>query len=146
MRVIGLALALTASALIAGCAGGSGSNDFINVPLQPGPQNLGNIGQAGLTAQGEITGVNIFLGGVPANVTRPLQVYTFIYSGRCGQLSATPAFALNAEVQSNVGDNGWYLTKRLPLSLNALRAGPYALVLRSSPADRNLELFCGDIQ
>jgi hypothetical protein len=147
MRAILAVLALFAGLTVTGCAGPNGADDsrFINVRLVAGSQNQGNIGQAGLTAQGAITGINLFLGGVPSGMGSPLQVYTYLYAGSCAQLGAQPAFALNENVRASRGNTGWYLTKTAPLSLSALRAEPYAIVLRSSPADRSLELFCGDI-
>lgn len=148
MRVISLVWVLAASALVGSCSQSRGPDEprFSTLQLVAGGQNRGNIGQASLTAQGAVTGLNIFIGGVPAGVTRPLQVYSFIYAGRCGQLAAQPRFALNSNVRANAGNNGWYLRRSVPLSLAALRAEPHALVLRSSPANRSLELFCGDIE
>jgi hypothetical protein len=43
-----------------------------------GRQNRGNIGQAGLTAQGAISGVNLFFGGVPAGAGRCRSLALFV--------------------------------------------------------------------
>lgn len=133
---------------LAGCAGsqGSGGNDrFVNVALQPGPQNAGEIGQVGLVNQGGVTGLDFFFGGVPAYVTLPLQLYTYIYPGRCTALGAQPAYAMNDTVQTTKVDNGWIMSKRVPASLDSLRSSDHAVVVRTSAADRNLQIFCGDI-
>jgi hypothetical protein len=140
-------LTLLIGALLAACASSDSADDsrFRNVRLNPGLQNQGSIAQAGLTDQGPITGLNLFVGGVPSGSGSPLQIYSFIYPGSCAQLGAQPAFSLNENVRANRVNNGWYLSKTAPVSLADLRAGNYAIVLRSSPADRNIELFCGDI-
>lgn len=148
MRIISLVWVLAISALVSSCSPSRGPDEprFSTVQLVAVGQNRGNIGQASLTAQGAVTGLNVFIGGVPAGVTRPVQVYSFIYAGRCGQLAAQPRFSLNSNVRASAGNNGWYLNRNVPLSLADLRAEPHALVLRSSPANRSLELFCGDIE
>jgi hypothetical protein len=140
-------LGLSICVLLTGCASSNTADDsrFHNVRLNPGPQNQGSIAQAGLTDQGPITGLNLFVGGVPSGSSSPLQIYSYIYPGTCAQLGAQPAFSLNENVRANRVNNGWYLSKTAPISLVDLRAGHYAIVLRSSPADRNIELFCGDV-
>ena len=147
MQRLGVMCALLSVVLLGACASTAEQDSrFINLRLTPGPQNQGNIAQVGLVAQGEITGVNLFIGGVPLGTSRPLQLYTYIYPGSCAALGAKPAYALNDDVHATPANPGWYLSKRVPLSLCVLRAGSYALLVRTSPADRNLDIFCGDIR
>jgi hypothetical protein len=40
---------------------------------------------------------------------------------------------------------GWTLSKKAPVALSELRSGGYAIVVRTGPADGNLDIFCGDI-
>ncbi len=136
---------LLACSALAACAG-SDKSRLLTLELMPGPQNLGHIAQASLTEQGANTGISIFVGGVPASMGRPLQIYSYIYPGSCSNLAVQPAFSLNENVRAERTSNGWYLSKRLAVSLASLSAQPYALLLRSSPADNSLTLFCGDIE
>ena len=125
-----------------------GDDRLISVPLAAAPRNAGQLGQATLAAAGDETAISFFIGGVPAGTTRPLHLYTFIYAGSCRSLGAWPAYEMNQTVTTNpvARRRGWTLSRRAPVALSALRAGGYAIVVRTSPADGNLEIFCGDIR
>ncbi len=132
--------------LLAGCAGGAGNKDILTMRLQAGPQNAGTIAQASLVARGDVTGINYVIGGVPAGTSRPLQLYTFIYPGSCAQLGSEPAYSMNNTVQTTLTATGWMMSREVAVSLDSLRTGNFALLVRTSPADLSIDIFCGDIR
>lgn len=104
-----------------------------------------------MTAQGDQTLINLTISNVPPWAVRPIQLYTFVYRGSCAKHDATPAYALNdtvqVNVQSGIGLSGPFtLAKTLPGPMATLRSGEYAIVLRTSPADGNWDIFCGDMK
>lgn len=133
------------AALLAGCVGAAGDKEVLTIHLKAGQQNEGSIGQASLVGRGDATDITYRISGVPAGVSRPLQLYTFVYSGTCAQLPAEPAYSTNSTTQATPTDSGWMLSKDVPVALGDLRSEPHALVVRTSPADSNIEIFCGDI-
>ena len=95
--------------------------------------------------------MNLTISGVPPWMLRPIQVFTFVYSGSCASHEARPAYTLNDTVQVNAqsgsGVSGPYtMSKTVPVPMATLRSGEYAIVLRSSPADGNWDIFCGDMK
>ena len=142
-----------AAALTCGCAETADNrrSDTVSFVLQAGPRNAGETGRGFMTAQGERTLINLTITGVPPWVTRPIQLFSFVYAGSCAKRDATPAYALNDTVQVNtqggIGLSGPFtLAKTLPVSMAALRSGEYAIVLRTSPADGNWDIFCGNMK
>ena len=133
------------AALLAGCVSTSGDKELLTIRLKAGEQNAGSIAQATLVARGDATGITFTLGGVPASVSRPLQLYTFVYSGTCDRLSAEPTYAMNDTTQTTPMETGWMLSREVPVALDTLRSTPHALVVRTSPADGNVDIFCGNI-
>ncbi len=104
-----------------------------------------------MTAQGDTTMINLTITGVPPWVVRPIQLFTFVYAGSCAKRDATPAYALNDTVQVNaqnsVGVSGPFtIAKAIAVPVATFRSGEYAIVLRTSPADGNRDIFCGDIK
>jgi hypothetical protein len=150
------ALALVvAAALLAGCAGTGDTNSrgIVTVPLQAARIVAGEIGEAQLIPQGEATDVRIVVSGVPRPLSSPpVHLYTFIHQGKCGDLSAQPAYELLDRVlaQSTGGGRSmggpFTIANTAPVPMARLRSGAYALVVRTSPADGNREIFCGDIR
>lgn len=149
------ALAL-ATSLLAACAGGgeTPSREFVTVPLKPGPDLPAQTGRAFLMPQDGGTRVLIEVTGVPPMiVSRPVHLYTFIHRGRCGALVSPPAYPLLGTVLAGSSAspamapaNGPFTVSNIaPLPLPDLRAGGYAIVVRSAPSDGNRELFCGDV-
>lgn len=134
--------------LLAGCAGSAGEDgqNVLQLSLQPTRENAGNLGQAALVTRGEQTDLSMFIGGVPMGVSRPLNLLTYIYPGSCSALGKQPAYALNQTTQTLRVDGGWRLSKSIPATLEQLRAGGYALVLSTTPADRGLNIFCAEIK
>jgi hypothetical protein len=120
----------------------------VNIPLIAGPQNAGEIAQATLAAQGDETGVSFFISGVPIGTTLPVHLYTYIYPGSCEALGAKPAYEMNQTVTTNqmAGKRaGWTLSKKVPVALSVLRSNGFAIVVRTSPQDGNLDIYCGNI-
>ncbi len=141
-----------AATLTCGCTGTADRrSDTVSFVLQAGSRNEGQTGRAFMTAQGDRTLLNFTITGVPPWMGRPVQIFTFVYTGSCAKLDATPAYALNEIVQAGLFSNSsafgpFSMAKTVPTSMETLRTGNYALVLRSSPADGNVDIFCGDMK
>jgi len=75
----------------------SGKPEMMTVRLTPTGQSAGEIGQAVLVALAKKTALTVQLSGVPDYVSRPVHLYTYIYEGVCGKLSAKPAYSLNVQ-------------------------------------------------
>jgi hypothetical protein len=136
----------TLAALVSGCAATTADRDVLTVRLKAGHHNAGAIAQASLVGRGGNTDITYQIGGVPVGMSRPLQLYTFIYAGTCTQLSTEPAYSMNNTTQAIPTATGWTLSKMVPAALADLSSSPHALIVRSSPADGNIELFCGNIR
>jgi hypothetical protein len=53
---------------------------------------------------------------------------------------------MNSTVTSFPEVGGWRMIRTAEASLEALRNGNYSIVVRTSPQDRNIDIFCGDIR
>ena len=142
---------LAGLALLAGCAPAppsaqSADGQFI-VRLRASPRNAGEIGQASFVPQGNATNVVIFASGLAQPVSRPIHLYTYIYEGTCQSHGPKAAFALNDVVVPTYGPGlvGLTLNKTVPVPFATLRAGTYAIALRTQAPDFDEEVFCGDI-
>jgi hypothetical protein len=140
--------------LVAACAGTGVGRDVVTVVLQATPRNAGAIGRAFLMSDGDGTRVQIEVSGVPPQVsTRPVHLYTFVYGGTCSQPRAQPVYALldrvlaQSPTSSGIVPAGgpFTVSNTAPLPLEKFRAGPYAIVVKTSPADGDVEIFCGDV-
>ena len=152
-----LSIALTAG--LVGCAQGpstsapqgSSADGLVHVPLAASRWNAGETAWATLVGRGDKTDATIRASGVPPQVGRPIHLYTYIHGGTCGALSARPAYSLTDVVLARSGGATGYMgppytvANTVEVRLSDLRATPHALVVRSAPADGNLELFCGNI-
>jgi hypothetical protein len=145
--------ALAAAAVLAACAGGMGDG-VVSVPLDATSRNAGEIGRAFLISRGSETDVVVEVSGVPPLVaSRPVHLYTFLYDGRCDRLPANPLHSLtdrvlarSARSTSAMPAGGPFtVSNTAPLPLEALRRARYAIVIRTSPADGDVEIFCGNI-
>ncbi|CAG9166133.1 hypothetical protein [Cupriavidus pinatubonensis] len=128
---------------------GSRDENVVLVPLRATSANTGHIAQAALTPNGNgHTGISLFIGGVPETVTVPVHLYTYIYPGTCAALGERPAYEMNQTViqNGNLGSGVPAFEKRVAVPLEQLRAGGYALVVRTAPADGFVNIFCGDIR
>jgi hypothetical protein len=144
-----------AGALIAGCAStadgqrAESAPAILDTPLAATAYNAGEIGRAILVPQGARTNVVVEVSGVP-RATRPVHLYSYIYSGSCRQHEMRPAYELTRQVLADRGPLLWSgpysVRNQAPVSLEQLRSSPHAIVVMSSPVDGNFELFCGDIR
>ncbi|SDO77242.1 hypothetical protein [Pseudomonas jinjuensis] len=141
-------LALPLMAALCACASAGKEGEPVNVMLDATQRNAGRIGQATLSPADGKTYMTVFISGAPQGTTRPLRLYTYIYQGACASPDARPAYELNDTAVTHrnrqVGA-GWSLYKVAPVPLATLRAGDYSIVLRTSPADGNYDIFCGAI-
>ena len=131
---------------LAACAAPS-APDAQRVGLTASSYNAGAIGHAQLIGRDQQTDVVLTVSGMSSWIARPVHLYAYVHEGSCEQPSTRPQYALTDRVLTRRGADGFLtLTSTLPVSLAALRGGPHALLVRSSPADANLPLFCGDLQ
>ena len=79
-------------------------------------------------------------------VSRTPQLFAFIYPGTCARPGPQPAFAMNSPLTSFAEIGGWRLVRTAAAPLDTLRDGNHSIVVRTSPQDRNIDLFCGDIR
>lgn len=154
ISVVGIAV----PALLCACVGTADapSRELVTIQLDAAPLVAGEIGRAFLMPQGDGTRVQIEVSGVPPQLTsRPVHLYTFIYEGSCGKLGAQPAYSLFdrvlAQSQSGtgvvaLGGPPFTLSNTAPIALQRLRAGNFAVVVKTSPADGDREIFCGNVR
>lgn len=127
--------------------------DSMTIRLAATRYNAGENGRAVLMPAGkkaEKTGVRIVVTGVPEYTSAPTHLYAYIFDGTCKARSQQPRYSLTRRVlatpltASTVGL--LEIGEDVPVSFDALRTTPFAIVVRSSPADGNFELYCGDNQ
>jgi len=130
------------------------NEEMVTIDLVASPRNAGETGKAILLPRGDATQVRIDISGSAVPITAPAQLYMIIYEGRCGSLSAQPKYSLTQVVRAssalNPGSMGsgrgpWTLANPAPAPLATLRGTPHAIVVRTSPADANVDLFCGNL-
>ncbi len=126
----------------------SGYAEVVQVRLNALPSNAGKIAKATLVQQGSGTAMGLVVSGVPDSTALPPHIYTFIYSGTCADHDAKPAYALNQRVilGDRVLGRSMLMSKYIPASMSELTSSDYALVLRTSAADGNREIFCGNLK
>jgi hypothetical protein len=151
---------LIATAIVlAGCAHDptstdktAGSHTVTLVALTGTGEAAGQVGQAAFVGHHGGTDVTITVSGVPTGFTRPVHLYAYLYEGACGRLATQPEYTLTARVQAEPsaasgGPGGPYTVRnRLAVPLATLQTTPHAVLVKSAPADRDLNLFCGDIR
>ena len=144
-----LALVMVAVGLSAcGSPAGKVDGQRLHIRMTATERNAGEIAQATLVPLGGETGMTLFVSGVPSGVTRPVHLYTYIYPGTCASRGPSPTYELNRTVETHQNSRGdvWRLSKTAPVALATLRSSSHAIVLRTSPADGNVDIFCGDIR
>jgi hypothetical protein len=160
MQLAPIRIALTVAAALAACADGREDRKedgvgVVTVSLNATSRNAGQIGRAFLIPRAAETGVVVEVSGVPPQVTsRPVHLYTFFYEGACDRLPAQPAHALTDRVLAQSGRSAsgtpaggpFTVSNTAPMSLEALRHAGYAIVIRTSPADGDVAIFCGTIE
>jgi len=124
------------------------------IPLSATGMNAGQVGKAFLRPQGDATVVTIEVSGLSVTATPPVQLYMAVFEGRCGSLGPRPRYALDKVVLVTEINNPtslapargpFRLTNTAPAPLSQLTSSPHALVVRTSPADLNREVFCGNL-
>jgi hypothetical protein len=148
-----LSTAIATAVALAGCADRMGGG-LVTVPLITTSRNAGEIGRAFLIPRGVQTDVVVEVSGVsPQIATRPVHLYTFLYDGRCDKLPSKPLHALTDRVLAQsrraagatpIGGS-FTVSNTAPMSIDALRRARYAIVVRTSPANGDIVLFCGNI-
>jgi len=148
---VSAAFALAVTLLALGVGTGVGAADVVVVTLEPATRNTGQIGRAFLLPEGARTRIQIEVSGVPPLLSsRPVHLYTYVYAGSCDRRSAEPVFALLdrvlAQPLSGASVRGPFtVSNDAPLPLDRLRAKPFAIVVRTSPADGSVDLYCGNV-
>jgi hypothetical protein len=141
---------LMAMAIIAGAHGvvATGHSEVVHIRLNAMPPNSGQIAKAVLVQQGNGTALGLLISGVPNITALPPHIYTFIYSGSCGNHDAKPTYSLNQRVVlgDRVPGRGMLMSKYVPTSVSDLTSSDYALVLRTGAADGNFDIFCGNLK
>ena len=124
------------------------------VQLSATGMNAGQIGKAFLRPQADSTVVTIEVSGLSVATTSPLQLYMAVFEGRCGRLAQNAKYMLDKVVRVtdannptslSSGSGPFRLTNTAPTTLEQLTGSPHALVVRTSPADENREVFCGNL-
>lgn len=119
---------------LAGCAQLPGYHKNMKVDLNA--QNQSNeSGTATLTAMGEQTKVEIDLSNAPSGTPQPAH----IHEGTCDNLAPKPKWPLSSV------KNGKSSTT-VPVSLDKLRSGQYAINVHKSADDLKTYVACGNIK
>ena len=130
---------------IVGCA--TSSNQVVTLTLDATRQNTGQIANVTLSSQDTQTGFTFFIGGVPNGTTLPLRLYTFINKGSC-QHPGPMAYAMNDRVDTDrmARTRTWTYSRTANVMMSELFADEYSIVVRTTPADGNIDIFCGNIK
>ncbi|MCY1175948.1 hypothetical protein D9M73_162060 [compost metagenome] len=146
MNVVSSLALVAAVGWLAGCSTIPDSQ-IANVPLNATQENAGHIAQATVIPGSGETQFWVYVAGVPQGSSLPGRLTSYLYTGSCQSLGATPAYDMNQ------GPNGRFYTyqssqyfwKSAPISTEALRAGKYVLVVRENSADGNQNIYCGNL-
>ena len=131
----------------AALAGAAEKARIVQITLKASHFNAGAIGRATFVPAGKSCEVVFDVANLQSWLQRPLRIYAFVYAGSCAKLGNNPAYEMNDTVTADrTGKNAWRVTRKIPVPLDGLLAGQYAVVVRSSPSDGNKDLFCGDIR
>jgi len=135
------ALLVTASLL--GCT--SSSNQTISVPLKATQKNAGQIANATLNAVDGETNFDFYLSGVPDGTILPLRIFTFVNKGSCQQPGPV-AYDMNDRITTQrATEAGWTFYRSAPIPLPDLLSGKYSILVRTTPEDGSVDIFCGDV-
>jgi len=119
-----------------------------HIALDATPFNAGRVGDAYLLRREHRTDIVVKVSGVTGWVTRPVHLYVYVHEGSCASPSPQPLHALTQRVLARRDPDGFLtLSQMLPAAAgDALLGRDYAIIVRSSPADANMPLFCGDLR
>src|SRR3989449_7958053 len=107
-----------------------------SVTVRLGQQNKsGESGTARLTPDGDKTKVVVNLKGAPKGVSQPAHVH----EGTCAKLDPKPKYPLQNVVDGKS-------TSEVPVSVDALMSGSYAINVHKSADDIKTYVACGDIK
>jgi hypothetical protein len=135
--------ALLVIASLLGCS--SSSNHSMAIPLTATHQNAGQIANTTLTAVNNETNFDFYISGVPEGTTLPLRVFTFVNQGSCQQPGPV-AFDMNNRITTQrTAEAGWSFNRSAPITVPDLLSGKYSIVVRTTPEDGSIDIFCGDI-
>ncbi|MED7670814.1 hypothetical protein GXB78_26795 [Pseudomonas moraviensis subsp. stanleyae] len=135
------ALLITASLL--GCS--NSSRPATTLALKATQQNAGQIANTTLTTVNDETNFDFSISGVPDGTTLPLRLYTFINKGSCQQPGPVAYDMNNRITTQRTAGAGWTFFRSAPVPVAELTSGNYSVVIRTTPEDGNIDLFCGDI-
>ncbi|MDD2102174.1 hypothetical protein SOP85_03310 [Pseudomonas sp. YuFO20] len=134
---------LLGSAGLLGCA--SSSSHPVTLPLTATQQNTGQIGSTTLTTVDNETSFDFYISGVPDGTTLPLRLYTFVNKGSCQQ-PGPAAYDMNNRITTQrAAEAGWTFYRTAPVAVPELLSGKYSIVVRTTPEDGSVDIFCGDI-
>jgi hypothetical protein len=142
---------LAAVVSLAGCAATPATRPsdpaVQHILLEATPLNAGRVGDIYLLRREHGTDIVLKVSGVTGWVTRPVHLYVQLHEGTCASPSPQPLLALTDRVLTRRDPDG-FLTLRhmLPIALDTLGGSDLAIVVRSSPADANMPLFCGNLR
>jgi hypothetical protein len=133
--------ALLTTGMLSACMAPATNPSVVNVPLNATKHNVGHIARVSNDQYGVLHRRRTAVG------TRPIRLYTLVYPGTCDHLGPSPAYAMNQTLNTHpvAKNRGWTLARSAPVPLGELRAGDYAIVVRTTPANGSLDIFRGDI-
>jgi len=141
--------------VLAGCAssGPVQQTPMARVTLPGVGMNSGHLAYANLVERGQGTDVTVEASGVVGDwVSAPVHLYTYVYQGSCANLGP-PVYPATAVVLAqsyapapSTNPKLLAVSNTIPVGLQALRSQPYAIGVRSSRADADRLLFCGNLQ
>ena len=137
----GCAIVVTVNLL--GCT--SSSDHSVTLPLHATHQNAGQIANTTLTAIDNETNFDFYISGVPTGTNLPLRIFTFVNKGGCQQPGPV-AHDMNERITTQrTAEAGWTFDRSAPIPLPDLLSGNYSIVVRTTPEDGGIDIFCGDI-
>lgn len=144
---IWLALAVALGCTAATSAADDAVKSPLTFPMKATRQNAGRIGQVTLIAQKGQTELMFVVSGVPAGTAVPADLETYIYPGTCASHGNQPAYVIKNPYAR--GDRLLTypntMTRVVPVLIGDLTSADHAIVLRTSPADGFIDIFCGDV-
>ncbi|WP_131108699.1 hypothetical protein [Pseudomonas sp. Sample_10] len=135
--------ALLIAVSLSGCT--RSSNQPVTLPLTATQQNAGQIAHTTLTDVDNETNFNFYISGVPTGTTMPLRIFTFVNRGNCQQPGPV-AYEMNDRITTQrSAQAGWTFERVAPISVADLLSEHYSVVVRTTPEDGSVDLFCGNI-
>lgn len=145
---LALVMALGCVAMSAPSAADDAARNLLTIRMKAYPQNAGRVAEVTLVARKEQTELVFIVSGVPSMVTMPPHLHTYIYPGTCASRGDRPVYVISSP--SVLGDRvpmrSNTMARRVLIPLASLVAADHAIVLRTSPADGFIDIFCGDVR